>query len=453
MSLVDGSGPPPLEPHSPPRGRKVAGTLASRFATVALGGAGTVVAARALGPPGQGTYQVVVTVGLVAISLGHLSIEQANTYLWHRGASRQVLATNAVLLGLVSGVGASAIAWIVTSVIGVGAFSTSDRRYLGIVLLAIPGSMISLYLANICTLDDRIGRVNAARLLAVGGQFVFLLILFINHRLNVMEAVATWAVIAALPCVILAPGLHIRLSALSWKTLGAALAIGLRYHWAMAALFLLWRVDTFILNALSTRQQVGLYAIAVPLAELLYLFVDSVSVVYIPRQLSNQSREAAQLTARLSRINLLLCCGGAVCIAACSPVLLPAVFGSSYSGSVAPLLVILPGVVALGIIRPLQVMLLRLNRPVIVSAFCFSALVVNIVVNLALIPTLGAVGASASSTIAYVGLAAGYGAWFLRSYGVHAQEMVPGWDDVKDVYWVTRRTLHRVRAASHKARV
>jgi O-antigen/teichoic acid export membrane protein len=452
MSLVDGPRPPPLEPASPPRGRKVAGTLASRLATVAVGGAGTVVAARALGPSGQGTYQVVVTVGLVAISLGHLSIEQANTYLWHRGEGRQVLATNAVLLGLVSGVGASAVAWLVTSVIGAGGFSASDRRYLGIVLLAIPGSMVSLYLSNICTLDDRIGRVNAARLLAVGGQFIFLLILFVNHRLNVIAAVATWAVIAALPCVILAPGLHIRLRAFSWKTVGSALAIGLRYHWAMAALFLLWRVDTFVLNALSTRQQVGLYAIAVPLAELLYLFVDSVSVVFIPRQLSNQSREAAQLTARLCRINFLMCCGGAVGIAAFSPLLLPALFGTSYSGSVAPLLVILPGVVALGIIRPLQVMLLRLNRPSIVSAFCFSALVVNIVVNLALIPTLGAVGASASSTVAYVGLAAGYCAWFLRAYGLHAQEIVPGWDDVTDLYWMTRRALGRVRSASDRAR-
>jgi O-antigen/teichoic acid export membrane protein len=99
---------------------------------------------------------------------------------------------------------------------------------------------------------------------------------------------------------------------------------------------------------------------------------------------------------------------------------------------VTPFRLLLPGVVALAAYRPLATALLRQGRPMVATAFGLAALVGNVVANSVLLPSIGLVGASLSSSITYLGLAIAYLA-VLRSAEVTWRDLVPRWSDVRAV--------------------
>lgn len=403
---------------------KLLGTVSSRFALVVLGTLAGIVTARVLQPAGRGTYALVVAIATTALSLGHLSIEQANVFLWHRGIHRRTLVANSVTIGAATGTVAAGAAWLVVMV-APDAFRGLDHTMLVVALLSVPLTMVSLYLYGLVALDDRIGWANRVRIgvatLQVGGIIVAAAL----GRLTPASVVVIWAVTSSLPVFALLRGFAARPADFVPSVAREAVGVGLRYHFGLAALFLLWRIDMFLLNAEVTRREVGLYALAVSVAELAYLVTDSVALVALPRQVGGSLEEAATFTARVLRLNAVAGLAAVCAISLSSPVIVPLVFGSSFSGSVGPIVALLPGVAALGLIRPLTSLMLRFNRPGIVSLLTSGALVVNVGVNLALIPHLGAVGASLASTVAYGLLAVGYVVWFVRATNTPFFDVVP----------------------------
>jgi len=412
---------------------KLVGTVSTRLVLLVLAAIGATVTARVLQPEGRGTYAVVVAVATTALSLGHLSIEQANVFLWHRGEDRRALATNALALGLVAGTVAAAAAWVVVQVLFPGAFPGIAVGSLVTALAAVPFGMALLYLYGIVVLDDRIGRQNAVRASAAALQVSAIVAFAAAGRLTPATVVGIWAVATALPVLGLLPGLGVRPRRFSLPLARQALSTGSRYHLGMAALFLIWRVDVFLLNALDDRVEVGLYALAVSLAELVSLVTDSVAQVALPRQVSGTLDEAARYTARVARVSAVGGFALAALIALGGPIAIPLVFGSSFRGSVAPLLGLLPGVLALGLIRPVTALFVRLDRPLVVSALAVAALATNVALNFALIPPLGALGAALASTIAYAQLAGCYIVWLLRATPVRAADLLPRRSEIGEI--------------------
>ena len=404
---------------------KLVGTVSTRLVLLVLAAIGGIVTARVLQPAGRGTYAVVVAVATTALSLGHLSIEQSNVFLWHRGEDRRALATNALALGLVAGTVAAAAAWVVVEVLFPGAFPGIATGSLATALAAVPFGMALLYLYGIVVLDDRIGRQNAVRASAAALQVSAIAAFAAAGRLTPATVVVIWAVATALPVLGILPGLGVRPRRFSLPLARQALVTGSRYHLGMAALFLVWRVDVFLLNALDNRVQVGLYALAVSIAELSSLVTDSAAQVALPRQIGGPFDDAARYTARVARVTAVGSFALVALIALGGPIAIPLVFGSSFRGSVAPLLGLLPGVLALGLIRPVTSLFIRLDRPLVVSALAIAALATNVALNLVLIPPLGALGAALASTIAYVQLAGCYIVWLLRATPVCAADLLP----------------------------
>jgi len=413
--------------------RKLVGTVSTRLVLALLATVGGVVTARVLQPEGRGTYAVVAAVATAALSLGHLSIEQANVFLWHRGEDRRALATNALSLGLVAGTVAAAAAWVVVEVLFPGAFPGIAVGSLVTALAAVPFGMAALYLYGLVVLDDRIGRQNAVRLSASALQVSAIVVLAAAGRLTPMTVVVIWAVTTAVPVIGLLPGLGVRLRRLSFPLARRTLGTGSRYHLGMVAIFLLWRVDVFLLNALDDRVQVGLYAIAVSVAEFLSLVTGSVAQVALPRQVVGPFDDAAYYTARVARVTTVGSFALVSLIALGGPIAIPLVFGSSFRGSVAPLLGLLPGLLALGLIRPVTALFVRLDRPLVVSGLAVTALATNVALNFALIPPLGALGAALASTIAYAQLACCYIVWLLRATPLRAADLLPRRAEIGEV--------------------
>ena len=64
-------------------------------------------------------------------------------------------------------------------------------------------------------------------------------------------------------------------------------------HVGMALLFLTLRVDMFLVKGILGVSALGLYSLAVALAETVMLATDSLSIALVPRQMGGTIREAA----------------------------------------------------------------------------------------------------------------------------------------------------------------
>jgi O-antigen/teichoic acid export membrane protein len=373
-----------------------------------LGAVAGVVVARSLAPGGRGSYAVVVTIAGTAVALCHMSLEQAHVSMWKNEAQRRALIANAVALGLGIGVLAAAASYGIVHLLGRSRLPVYDDRGLILALAAVPLALLALYTKSLVALRARVDMLNRAMLLSAVVQTAALIGLAVIHELSVTSVVALWTLTSALPLLVTLPLLRPRASELSAQVMRAELMRGIRYHGGVALLFLLFRADVFLVNAMKSREAVGLYALAVTLAELVYLLSDSVAQAIVARQASGDVEDATAITALAMRMTLLGAAGVAGALAVAGPWLLPLAYGQAFRDSVVPFLILLPGVVAFAVGRPVAALLAAVDAPWLVAGLSAAAFAIDLVLAVLLIPPLGIAGAAWASTVAYTLLCLGY---------------------------------------------
>jgi O-antigen/teichoic acid export membrane protein len=415
-------------------------TLGAYAARFVLGALMSVVVNRSLGPEGRGTYAVLIAVATVALHLGHLSVEESHVALWSRVRDTAVVTANSVLFGTVLGCVCAVAAAAVVVGLGPGVVPVTDRGLLAVALAWIPCAMTEKLLARLMVLRARIDVNNRSGLLSVGVHCASLVVLAALGKVTLWWVVALWSLSAALPLAVLLPAARPRLRHCDIGVARRTLRLGLRYHTGLVSLFLLLRADVLILGAMTTTAEVGLYAVAVTLMELGRVPPDVVANLAMPRQLEDDQRAAAVFTIRSTRIAALVAAGSVALLCVTAPFVVPAVYGSAFTGAVGPLLALAPGLWSIGASRPIGAFLLRLDRPLRNSVTAVAALTTNVVLNLALIPSCGAVGAALASSIGYGVLAVLQVLWFLRVTRSPWSDLLPRGSDIRYLWGAVCRT-------------
>lgn len=177
----------------------------------------------------------------------------------------------------------------------------------------------------------------------------------------------------------------------SWKSASANVVAQLNY-----------KTDIFLLAAWSTPFQLGIYGVAVMIAEKAWMLsrsIGEVSLSYLTQTESSEEQmiNEAIVTAKWTGVTTLAIC---LCIALVCP-FLPIVLGERFAGTALPILFLLPGILFLGISRILSNALAAIGKPGLNVAFGLVGCAFNIVVNFLLIPTYGAIGAAIATSISY----------------------------------------------------
>ncbi|SFI83476.1 Membrane protein involved in the export of O-antigen and teichoic acid [Streptosporangium canum] len=434
---------PPLPPVMTGRGRdatvtRLAHLLLTRLTLVVAGGLTSVIVARALGPGDRGAYWVIVTIATTATAAGNLSVEKSQTTLWAEEGNRPAVTANALWLGLAAGTVAAVAAFAAVFLPG----TATDRSTVVWGLAAVPVMMAIVYVNNVHVLHARTGVVNRGSLAGAALQCSALVALGSLGRLTVEWVVIIWTVSAVTNLLLLLPPLPVR-RPYDRRLVRRTLSCGLRYHPGSVCHFLLLRLDVLILNAMSTPAAVGIYSMAVTPAELLRAMTDAVVQITLPRQMESSQETAAAYTARTIRITVVLATVSITLLYLAGPFLVIAATGPAFRGCVTPMLVLAPGVAAAAAARPAAAYLLRLNLPIATSLMYGAALLVNLTLNILLIPRMGVAGCALASTVAYTALAATQVIWFARSAGMPLRRLIPG---AAEVHEITRRVRGLLRA-------
>ncbi|WP_055481115.1 polysaccharide biosynthesis C-terminal domain-containing protein [Sphaerimonospora mesophila] len=424
---------------------KLLRTMASQAVPLALAAVAGVFLSRCLQPEGRGVYATVTVTAGTALVVGHLSVGRSQLALWPVLTRHRPLVGNAAILGLLLGAVSAAVAFCLVSVLHVAA----DPRLMVMALLAVPFGVAAVNLRGIALLQSRVGLANLATVLPAVVLYVPILVLAVTGAATVPVVVACWAVSTILPFVLFFRPLG--LPAPGEVTLARRqLTLSGRYHLGTVAVQLLLTADVLLLNALVGPAEAGLYTVATSFLALSRVPTDALAQIVVSRQAVRDESDARAVTARVIRLTLLLVCAVVGVLALAAPLVIPLVYGPAFAGSVAPLLALAPGMIPWSLQRPVEQYLVRLGRPMTMTAAAAAALAANLALNAVLIPHWGALGAALASTVGYSALALVELAWFARTARLGLADLLPR---ARDVRWAISALRSRRRPARGEAGV
>lgn len=181
-------------------------------------------------------------------------------------------------------------------------------------------------------------------------------------------------------------------------------AYGLKTQMGLIMLFLLFRVDLFLLNQVGGgAASVGLYSVAVQLAERVWVFTGFAGQVMMPRiaAWTGEDEKRTELTLLTMRFTFWLSVLLLGLVLLLGDGLIRLLFGEAFSASTVPLILIMPGIVMYNFSRILGADMSARGKPEINSFLFAIALAINILANLLLIPALDYAGAALASAISY----------------------------------------------------
>lgn len=198
----------------------------------------------------------------------------------------------------------------------------------------------------------------------------------------------------------------------------------LRFGWSMfwQTLFghLNKRLDFYILGYLAGNFVLGIYAVAVGVTEFLLTVPTVFSRAAFSFAVRAQANDAAAVPAAAVRqiFYILLC--AALALGLIMHPLVKILYSAAFMPAVVPAVILLPGMVALGLVTVLGQIFIGLGMPAKLTAATGTACLCTVILDLLLIPRFGVVGASIASTISYT-ISAGYlMAAYLRHSGLPA---------------------------------
>jgi O-antigen/teichoic acid export membrane protein len=362
-----------------------------------------VVLARSLGAEGRGIVAAVLVYPLMFIALAELGVRQSSIFYLGKKIFSDAQVVGAVSsLILLTGVFGMVVCTGLLVATGNPAFTP---LIIALAVTGVPATLAVRYSSGIFLGKRLVGQFTTVQLMAEVQRLVVVVVLVWWLSWGVAGAL-----IATVLSSLLVAGFALRrvsgiaslAPTLEWEVIRALLVKGAVYALALFVLTLNYRVDIVLMERLSTASEIGIYAIAVGLAQLVGALPQSVTPALFSHTANDPNeREFSGKVARLFRVTVLIGLIGMAGLMVAAPLLIPAVYGRDFYGSVIALQLLLPGVVCLVAFKILYGNLAGRGRPNISLWVTIPALLLNILLNIYLLPRYGARGASVASSISY----------------------------------------------------
>ncbi len=387
-------------------------TTVSRILQLAIGIGTSVLIARALGPKGRGIYSLAILLPTMLTCFGNFGIGQAAVFHINKKtySPKEVLGNN-VTLSLVLGIAGFLVGLIILLFFGDLIFPGVRKTYLFLALFLVP---LNFLLSFVNYLLLGLQRIKEYNFVSVLRSLVFLALLFILLfvlKFGVKAAITASilsCLVAAAVLLYLVKGIigFVRLCFTS-SYVKDALRFGFKVYLGNIIGLLHYRIDLFLVNILLNPMAVGLYSIAVVLAEKIWLISQSASVVLFPKVCAETDEKSLkEFTPIVCRIVLWIALIGAISLLFLGRVLIVLLYSEKFAASVLPFQILLIGTVTMSGWRILNNDLYGRGKPELNIYISGVSIVLNVILNILLIPKYGVVGAawatSASYTFAFV---------------------------------------------------
>jgi O-antigen/teichoic acid export membrane protein len=421
----------------PPRratfGRATVLTYGTQLIVAVLSLVNVLVVSWALGADGRGDVAFLTTIAYLTGSLSTLGIEQANANLAAREEhARPALATNSLALAaLVGSFAALLVAMLFAAVPAAGGDVGWTLQVL--TLATVPLIVFQVALDYLVRAEYGVMHANVAWLLQPVANVAINGALAVAGELTVGRALVAWVVGQGLTVVVLVHYLVTRGAGFGRpdrRLASRSVGFGLRAHAGRVLTLGNYRLDQWILGAVSGSRQLGLYSVAVSWAEALFYLPTAITLVQRPDLVRASKEDAASGAERAFRLAILVTAPLAIALVIAAPILCVVVFPDEFRDSIPQLRVLALGGFGIVALKLLGNALTAQGRPLLASAGTAVAFATTVALDLLLIPSHGGMGAAIASTVAYTVGGIAVVVLFVRALGGRTDRLVPRGSDV-----------------------
>ena len=162
-----------------------------------------------------------------------------------------------------------------------------------------------------------------------------------------------------------------------------------------------FRADSFLINIILGVRETGIYSVTSGLAETLWYVPNALGTVMFSRAVDPKA-DAGRIASVLTRTTLAVALATAVPTFIFGPRLVRFVYGAQFADAGVALRLILPGIVAYSVVAILSRYITGRGKPGTGTLILIAGLVVNVAINLWLIPRYGIDGAAVASSVSYL---------------------------------------------------
>src|SRR5690554_3187405 len=351
----------------------------SNFLIIAFGLTTSIITARYIGPEGNGIIAALLVYPSLFMSFGSLGIRQSTTYFLGKNIFSEEQIKTAITQ-----------IWMITTVFSIVSSFILIRYF--------NNSGIFLGKNDIKTFN----KINwIPGLVALLGTIVFVIIFKLDIAGAMLASVGAPLFMSG---ILLFKNKFLKAFSFKydWKIIKSLLSLGIVYAISLLVINLNYKTDIIILDELSTPYELGIYSKGSGITQYLWQIPMIFSTIVFARSAVSKNSKAFSLkVAQLLRLSFIAIGLGGIVLYFLSDLIIVGMYGVEFKGSISVLNYLLPGVLILTIYKVMNMDLAGRGKPWISMKAMLPALVLNILLNIWLIPSMGANGAAVSSTISY----------------------------------------------------
>lgn len=436
--------------------RKIGTTIVVQVISLVFGIGTSILLNRQLQPDGRGLLVTYLTaLDLISI-IGSLGLHKSFIYYVARGEDKVLVVGSAMGTTLLNTL---VVMLITVPLLFVQISVVVDQLPASAIWLSLPCTALLLLTGALNSIVRGLNKIDQCNIGVIIGRISYTaLIMFLALTPGLTVELAIWAfVFAQVPETLYYVWVIRRTSTrfiFGWSENSMFVSYGLQYVFYSVLARLHSRVDVLLLTAMSTVAQVGHYATAVTLVQMLLNIPFALNMVLFPHVAERSKHENISLeTARYARYaTLMLFAVGAVLFMV-APFGIELLYGPEYLPAVNPLRLLLPGVITYSIGQVVSAHLMGRNRAIALGVWTGISTAANVLLNLLMIPRWGIEGAALASTLSYTLQAVAFAYLLTQEQKVSLVDVfVPRWSDVQSIWTaVTKRLLLKRNPQSESA--
>lgn len=364
----------------------------------------SILLARLLGPTGKGVVTALFVIPNMMVSLADLGVRQASAYyIGQKKYTVQEILSSSLLLWIITSIASMIVVFAYYTV----PFTESYSVILIIIGVSyVPIKILVSYLNGVLQGQQLIGRMNIKILIEFSVRLGIVILLVWIFDMGITGA-ALATVLPTFAVFFYSSRMVSKTAEMKIKYLPGIpqdmFRKGIIYALALFILQLNYKVDIVLLENMVSSSDLGIYSVGVTLAELIWQVPAAIAVVLFARSANSKSdSEASNRSAKLLRLSWIPLLIVSVIFWIGAPLFVEILYGVEYvlAGNIIRLL--LPGIVVMVLFKILNADLAGRGRPLFALRIYVVTLVMNVVLNLLLIPQYGIDGAAFASTVSYI---------------------------------------------------
>ncbi len=323
-------------------------------------------------------------------------------------------------------------------------------------VLAIPGLIIAFHAGYFCLGQQRTSGYNFYRVLQPGLFSLFLIGLLFTSSRTVKVVTLLWLISNLLPII---PAINTlrsagaRLLGFGRRFLRSAFAFGFQSQLGSVTQFLQHRVDVLLVGYFLSIRDVGLYSVAVTIAELLWYVPYAVGPVLLPHIAASSEEHARRVTPAFCRACLALNTFLGLVLFSASAILIPIIL-PTFRASIPILWLLFPGTIFATLFKILSADFTGRGCPLNAFYPALAALMLEALTGLFVVPHYGILGAAVLVSVAYIFNSAASVWLYCRTNRVPAVRLLlPHAEDFRMMSFLWVYTVNRISKRSEHDRI